>query len=163
MIAQGILHGIEFPEWSRRLWQLAGAGHPLVVHFPIALLLASALLEVISIWKGENVRLRFAIVANMVMGTIGAVVAAALGWIDATQIHFEPDLRAVLTWHRWLGTSSAIGAVVVTVLWFGWARNGSPRRIWIYRVALWLLALGVSVCAHWGGLLVYGLDYFSPT
>jgi uncharacterized membrane protein len=145
-----------------RLWELLGAFHPLVVHFPIALLLTAALLELFSVWKPESSGLRFAITVNLILGTLGALVAAPLGWIDANQMHFEPDLRPVLAWHRWLGTSVAAGALLTSFVGFRATKTDSVTTLWIYRGLLWLFALTLGITGHLGGLLVYGLDYFSP-
>jgi uncharacterized membrane protein len=145
-----------------RLWELLGAFHPLVVHFPIALLLTAAFLELFIVWKPESSGLRFAITVNLILGTLGALAAAPLGWIDATLMHFEPDLRPILAWHRWLGTSVAVGAVLTSLARYWAINSGSLRVLWTYRVLLWLFALLVGITGHLGGLLVYGLDYFSP-
>jgi uncharacterized membrane protein len=140
-----------------------GAFHPLVVHFPIALLLTAAFLELISVWIKDHSGLRFAIAVNLLLGTLGAVIAATLGWMDAAHIGFEPDLKPILAWHRWLGTSVAIGSLLTTGLWFRSERIRQTGGLWIYRVALLLLAVALGVTGHLGGLLVYGLDYFSPS
>jgi uncharacterized membrane protein len=140
--------------------RLLGAFHPLVVHFPIALLLTAAFLELVSVWKKDGSGLRFAIVVNLTLGTSAAVVAATLGWIDAAHMGFEPDLKPVLAWHRWLGTSVATGSLIPTILWFRMSTNPAGR-IWFYRAALWSLALLIGITGHLGALLVYGLDYFS--
>jgi uncharacterized membrane protein len=140
--------------------RLLGAFHPLVVHFPIALLLTAAFLELVSVWKKESPGLRSAIAVNLTLGTVAAVVAATLGWLDAAHIGFEPDLKPVLAWHRWLGTSVAFGSLITTILWFR-VRTNSSTCLWLYRAALWSLALLIGITGHLGALLVYGLDYFS--
>jgi uncharacterized membrane protein len=140
---------------------LLGALHPLVVHFPIALLLTAALIETFTLWIRESPGLRFAVVVNLVLGTLGAVIAAPLGWIDATQMHFEPDLRPVLEWHRWLGTSVALLSLITLALRWNWSRKRTRSSLWIYRGLLWMLAIILGIAGHLGGLLVYGLDYFS--
>jgi len=148
------------PEWTTHLVKLLGAFHPLVVHFPIALLLTAAVLEIVSVRLKDHSGLRFAIMINLMLGTMAAVVAASLGWMDAAHMGFEPDLKPVLAWHRWLGTSVTVGSLITTVLYFRTriTPNGSH---WIYRIALWLLAVVVGFTGHLGALLVYGLDYFS--
>jgi uncharacterized membrane protein len=148
------------PEWTTHLVKLIGAFHPLVVHFPIALLLTAAVLEVVSVRLKDHQGLRFAIVINLILGTVGAVVAASLGWMDAAHTGIEVDLKPTLAWHRWLGTSVAIGSLITTALWFR-ARITPKSSLWIYRIALWLLAVIVGFTGHLGALLVYGLDYFS--
>ncbi len=147
-------------EWASHLVQRLGAFHPLLVHFPIALLLTAAVLEVISVWMKKHSDLRFVIVVNLTLGTVTAAIAAALGWMDAAHMGFEPDLKPILAWHRWLGTSVAVGSLITTALWFR-ARMASTGSLWIYRTALWLLAVVVGFTGHLGALLVYGLDYFS--
>jgi len=148
------------PEWTTHLVRLIGAFHPLVVHFPIALLLTAALLEAASVWLKDHPGLRFAIVINLTLGTVGAVVAASLGWMDAAHIGIEVDLKPTLAWHRWLGTSVAIGSLITTILWFR-VRVNSAVCLWLYRATLWSLALLVGITGHLGALLVYGLDYFA--
>lgn len=144
-----------------RWWQLLGAFHPLVVHFPIALLLVAALLEVFSVWKTDHAGLRFAIAVNLLLGTLGALIAALLGWIDATQMHFEPDLKPILFWHRWLGTTTALAAIVATFLWFRKTILRTMEASVSYRIVLWSAVFILAITGHLGGLLVYGLDYFS--
>jgi uncharacterized membrane protein len=140
--------------------RLLGALHPLFVHFPIALLLTAAFLELVSVWKNESSGLRSAIAVNLALGTFASVVAATLGWLDAAHIGFEPDLKPVLAWHRWLGTSVAVGSIITTILWFR-TRTNLSDCLWLYRAALWSLALLIVITGHLGALLVYGLDYFS--
>ncbi len=146
---------------TAHLLQLLGALHPLAVHFPIALLLTAALLELISFWHGYNSGLRFAIAINLMLGTTAAIVAAIFGWIDAAHIGFEPDLKPILALHRWLGTSVALESLITVGLWFKSVQTGLSGSIWIYRAALWSLAVSVGITGHLGALLVYGLDYFS--
>jgi uncharacterized membrane protein len=149
------------PAWgTAQAVRLLGAFHPLVVHFPIALLLTAAFLELVSVWKKESSGLRSAIAVNLTLGTVAAIVAVALGWLDAAHIGFEPDLKPVLAWHRLLGTSVAVGSLITTILWFR-ARTNLSTCLWLYRAALWSLALLIGITGHLGALLVYGLDYFS--
>jgi uncharacterized membrane protein len=140
--------------------RLLGSFHPLVVHFPIALLLTAAFLEAISVWKKNSPGLLSAIAFNLTLGTLAALVAATFGWLDAAHIGFEPDLQPVLAWHRWLGTTVAFGSLITTILWFR-ARTNLSTCLWLYRITLWMLALLVGITGHLGALLVYGLDYFS--
>ena len=69
-------HGV--PAWI--LW--IGRLHPMWVHFPIALLLVAALAELLAGRFGDA---RFAFAARFSLwgGTVGALVAAPLGWADA--------------------------------------------------------------------------------
>ncbi|MCJ7420295.1 hypothetical protein L8951_00500 [Sphingomicrobium astaxanthinifaciens] len=121
--------------------------HPLSVHFPIALLLVAAFLEVAGIarrrWRADA-----AVRLLLVTGAAGALVAALLGWV-----HTGPWLGgdAVMQWHRWMG--SAIALVAVALAWH--AGRASERRV-LLRTALVALALAVAVQGYLGGELSHG-------
>jgi hypothetical protein len=38
----------------------------------------------------------------------------------------------------------------------------SPRRVWLYRIALFWAAALVAVAGHFGALLVWGADFLRP-
>lgn len=78
-----------------------GAWHPAVIHFPIALLLTVAFLELAAairrkpLYNASNKIL-------LGIGVLGAFAAAPLGWADAGLP--TPEDEWFLTAHRWLGT-----------------------------------------------------------
>ncbi|HEY0945605.1 MAG TPA: DUF2231 domain-containing protein [Opitutaceae bacterium] len=133
--------------------------HPLVIHFPIALLIVGACLEAWGWWRptastGGTVRLLVS------TGTAAVIAAALSGWLLAEQTRRPPELRSALEWHRWLGVAAVAAAGLACVaVWqhapsAGWRR---ARSLVIVGAALLVAATG-----HFGGLLVWGLDYFSP-
>src|SRR5689334_22480459 len=75
--------------------------HPLVVHFPIALLLV-AIVGVVAgmIWWRNDRSAPLAAVGLMIVGTIGAWVAAASGEAAAELADRTPDISAVLHRHE---------------------------------------------------------------
>lgn len=87
--------------WGRFVRWL-GAWHPAVVHFPVALLLTVAFLELAAavrrkpIYNASNKIL-------LAVGALSAFAAAPLGWISAGMP--APDDALALTLHRWLGTA----------------------------------------------------------
>jgi uncharacterized membrane protein/mono/diheme cytochrome c family protein len=142
---------------ARRILREIGRLHVLVVHFPIALLAAAAIAESWWAWRGRAVIspvVRFCVV----FGALGAIAAGVLGWIHASFGGFGTDSGQVLMLHRWLGTAAAAGAVV-TALAGEWDvfRN---RRSVLFRGVLFTSALLVGVAGHFGGMLVYGSDFF---
>lgn len=129
-----------------------GKFHPAAVHFPIALLLAAALGELLSLrYKPDFFRnaARF----SLWTGAIGAVGAALLGWFYGG---FRlVDQETVLTIHRWNGTS--IAALALLTLWLGERRLAmQPARSGVYRTALFATAFLVAANGYLGGLMVYG-------
>ncbi len=145
------------PPLAERLWLFAGKLHPLGVHFPIALILAAALLEFVRFRRGAYSPSP-AGVACIVLGGLSAVASAAMGWSDAeTSGHSGSD--PVLAWHRWLSVAVAVLASVAAVL-APIARVRRTRRPFVmYRLGLVGAAMAVAVTGHLGGSLVHGRDY----
>ncbi len=144
------------PSAGERSLRLLGKFHLLVLHFPIALLLAAAAGEAWSIWRGigePSLAVRFCVM----LGAISAVVTAPLGWLHAAT-GFGLSSPVELGWHRLFGTSTAIVAVVVAVVSEIDSRRGL-RSGW-FRLLLLLVAVLVSVTGFFGGRLVQGDDFF---
>ena len=73
------------------LTQFIGRLHPLVVHLPIALLLLVPLLEFLGLFRRWN-RLRPSAGFVLFLASIGAFVAAFLGWLLAWSGGYEGTL-----------------------------------------------------------------------
>ncbi|WP_448635538.1 DUF2231 domain-containing protein [Pedobacter panaciterrae] len=94
------------------LWDFLGHLHPLAVHFPVALLLFAAILELFTL-KNFNSKLRSGIDALLIAGSLGAIISAALGWLLYQDGDYSGD---VLTLHQWIGFATA--ALGVLTLFF---------------------------------------------
>jgi hypothetical protein len=130
-----------------------GKFHILVIHFPIALLTASALGELWYAWRGVRVPMP-AVRFCVALGAASAVAAALLGWLHADFGGFGADDPDALGLHRWVGTVAALWAVPIVLL-----SERDAHRCWrsnSFRVALWLGALLIGVAGHLGGILVHG-------
>ena len=141
-------------------YQLFGRLHPLVVHFPVALLLLAAAIEFIRVFR-DDARLGRLTIFLVGIGAAGAVVAAATGWVFAHESHPEQSMRATLTWHRWLGLATAALSVLAWVTARRWADGPRRGTRWINRAIGWLAAGLLIITGHLGALLVWGSDYFS--
>ncbi|MCC6677590.1 MAG: PSD1 domain-containing protein [Phycisphaerales bacterium] len=147
---------------TEQMWLFAGKLHPLVVHFPIALLLCAAALEFLRLRRGSN-RPGPAGLACIVLGAFSALAAAAMGWSGAITAGHTGTTAGVLEWHRWLGVATVVfagGALVLAIL----ARvfNG-PRLLSAYRLLLVAAALVVGVTGHFGASLIYGPMYIADS
>jgi uncharacterized membrane protein len=140
--------------------QLFGRLHPLVLHFPIALLLLAAAVEAVRCFRVDP-RLARLTVLLLALGAVGALAAAGTGWVFARESHPEPALRATLVWHRWLGVGTAGLALPAWLAACRWADDTRPGFRWIPRIVTWLTAGLLAIAAHLGALLVWGADYFS--
>ncbi|MHC4378099.1 MAG: DUF2231 domain-containing protein, partial [Planctomycetota bacterium] len=132
--------------------QLLGRLHPVLVHFPIALLLVAFLFELFGLRKaggGSSLTL-------LGLGAVSAAVAATAGWLWAD---FEPpsarDAEA-LDWHRWVGVATAVLALGAWILALVARKRSEGPFLGIARLLLLGSCVGVAIAGHQGGSLVHG-------
>jgi mono/diheme cytochrome c family protein/uncharacterized membrane protein len=140
------------PSFLGRLGRL----HVVLVHFPIALLIAAAAREAWSTWRGRSTPTA-AVHFCVVFGAVASVVAAAFGWLYAAG-GAGATMPAVLALHRWLGTVTAGWAVLTAALSARDERRGV--RSGAFRAALLIAAGLVGTTGHLGGTLVFGPHFF---
>jgi mono/diheme cytochrome c family protein/uncharacterized membrane protein len=133
-----------------------GTFHPPAVHFPIALLTAAAVAELLRLTTGQTA---FDTVSRFLVwfGGVTAIIAGVLGWSLGGFRLTDPS-RLLMT-HRWLGTTTAACAGALLLQSEVSRRSERHRaRVW-FRVLLFIEAVLVSVTGFLGGGLVFGLDY----
>jgi uncharacterized membrane protein len=137
---------------------LIGRLHPVLIHFPIALVIVAALAEVVAMVTAD-VRWRTVAVVNVRAGAVFALLAAISGW----RLALAPEMEGspLLEWHRWLGTIAA-GAALAAALAPGGIRRRSALGVLTYRIALFAAGTLVAVTGHFGGLLVWGANFLHP-
>lgn len=139
------------------LWQFFGRLHPMIVHFPIGLLVIALALELFVSWK-RNRELRPAINALLIIGAASAVVAVIFGWFLKTQDDYTGDLLAV---HQWSGIACAIFAVITVWLHRLVFTGGKTHLQAAYRAVLIFSVAGVSVAGHYGASLTHGENFLT--
>jgi uncharacterized membrane protein len=128
--------------------------HPLLVHFPIALLLLAALLELLRL---VTRRPHFAPAAGwfLYLGALAAVFAAGSGWLAEQTVAPVAAAHEELEKHEKFGYVT-LGVAAALVFWrVATGRRGGPRPRWLYTLTLLALAGLVALTAHEGGELVY--------
>lgn len=134
-----------------------GRFHPPAVAFPIGLLIAAGVAEVLFMMTGKP---RFNHAADFCVwfGIIMTVVAGILGWFFAGFRLVDDDW--LLTTHRWIGTTAVLWSILL-----GWlalradAGDQAKWRQW-YRVALLVAVILVATNAYFGGAMIYGLEHY---
>lgn len=137
---------------------LVGRLHPLLVHFPIGLILAAAAAEIIALHTGRA-DWRAIAVANVRAGAAMGALTAVAGWRLASAEIVEPS--RLLAWHGGIGAAAGLAAIGAALLSTG-ADERTRRRLVAYRAALFLAAALVAVAGHLGGALVWGTDFLRP-
>jgi uncharacterized membrane protein len=135
-----------------------GRLHPLLIHFPIALVIAAVAAEGAAVLTSDR-GWRTVADRNVRAGAIFALLAVIAGW----RLALAPGMESspVLEWHRWLGTLAAAATLAAAVATPG-SVGRSVFRVWMFRVALLFAGALVGLTGHLGGLLVWGADFMRP-
>ena len=137
---------------------LIGKLHPLLVHFPIALVLAAAGAEIVAI-RTRRASWRGVAVVNLRAGAaIGALTLIA-GWILATAPFVEATPSLAL--HRWTGVV-AVAVTTAAAVASRQSHDHSRASLVVYRGALFMAAALIAVAGHLGAALVWGTDFLKP-
>jgi uncharacterized membrane protein len=134
-----------------------GRFHVVIIHFPIALLTAAALAELLAARRLSR-RPEPMVRSCVLLGAGSAVVAVVLGWLHADVGGFGGASAEGVVLHRWLGTVAGAWTVVMALLSERESRRG--QRTLVFRSLLWSGALVVTAAGHTGGLLVHGDRFF---
>tara|TARA_R110002095_G_scaffold174562_2_gene151977 strand:- start:349 stop:1200 length:852 start_codon:yes stop_codon:yes gene_type:complete len=130
-----------------------GAYHPLLVHFPIALILAAALAQALNLAgsRGSNADIvRFLVWT----GAFGGLAAGLLGWAHAGPM--ASDEAGVMLAHRWIGSSLTLGLFGVAAA-VEWHRKGpSNLTALVMNTALFTAAAAAAINGFLGGSLAHG-------
>ena len=152
------------PEKSEPVWRRAlrwvGKLHPVSTHFPVGLMLAAGLAEGLAGWTRRETWLhtvRFLVA----VAALGGLATAGLGWVNAYFSSYSKEVGALLWWHRWLGTGTAVWAALCAVLAFIEACPEGSKARQRFRGALLVGAALVGASGFLGSALIYGLDHYA--
>ncbi|MHC5113746.1 MAG: DUF2231 domain-containing protein [Planctomycetota bacterium] len=143
------------------LWRLLGRLHPVIVHFPIALLLLGAAVEVVLAATRPRHRMSSTGMTCLVIAALTAALAAWFGWLNAD---IEPHGSAAapfIFWHRWIGLATAIAAWVALLCGLAFRAKESDWAIAGYRGGLIIAAVAVCVTGYFGGEVTHGRGYLT--
>lgn len=152
------MHHARPTTFAGRVIAWLGAWHPAVVHFPIALLLTVAFLELAAALRRKPIY-NAANKILLALAALSALVAAPLGWADAGMP--TPQDEWFLVAHRWLGTAIPF---VMLLLWRlkapaeQAAAKPSPP---LYESLLVVSVLIVLAQAYLGGEITHGANHMA--
>ena len=142
------------------VYRLGGRLHPLLVHFPIALVLTALAIEFLGLIRRHPKPSTTAMIC-LLLGIVFAGLSIASGLANH---EFESHGRLVedtIQWHKWLGIATgSMGALALLLggvsLVFA-AASVKP----FYFFALFCSGALVGITGHFGGSIVYGGGYLS--
>ncbi|MDO6515585.1 c-type cytochrome domain-containing protein [Zobellia uliginosa] len=124
-----------------------GRWHPLVLHFPIVLLLIAAFLGL----TGRPIPHRLLVIA-----VLSALLTAISGFFLGKEAAVKGDL---LFWHQWMGGAVALMASV----WYLLSDRGLDRTVYGKGLQVVLIVL-VGFTGHYGGMVTHGEEFLAlPT
>jgi uncharacterized membrane protein len=161
--AASTLAGVEqkprMPFWKQAL-RYVGRFHPVSTHFPVALMLVAVFAEGLAWWTRRESWLQ-TVRFLVLLAALGAIAAVVLGWINAWFTSYTGQLAGVLRWHRWLGTTTAVWALLCAgLVMMNDCKEGTKDRQ-RFRGALLLGAALVGISGFLGSALIYGLDHYA--
>ncbi len=150
--------------------------HPLIVHFPIALLLVAPLFVVAAlIWRRHGRMLMISALVLMAVGTISTWIAVSTGEAAGKVAERSPAVNPVLEHHEKLAERTRLVFTVLTVVFAGLIggsavfRRGMSRGTSVVLSLLFLAIYGagtvvLSNTAHNGARLVheFGIHTLMP-
>lgn len=145
---------------SNQVINYLGKYHPVVVHFPIALLVTAFLVMVVGLLKPSTTTdlLGYRLVY---LAAAGAVLAALLGLAAGANVNYPSDMDEYFELHRLFGLGTTALSVLVAFAAYRVERTPTSGRRWLFRIFLALSAAAVAIAAHLGATLVYGPDHFA--
>lgn len=119
-----------------------GRLHPLVLHFPIVLLLMAAIMGLM----GKKVPILL-----LGLATFSALITAITGFFLGT----GPDPKGDLVfWHQWMG----VGVAILAVVWY-WISSHNPQGVYLIKSIQAILIVLVGITGHYGGMITHGEDF----
>ncbi len=123
--------------------------HPVVIHFPIALFLFGALLDMCGWWK-KNAIIRRAAFWNLAAGALSTIVVIPTG--IAAFFLSEYTFNGGIVVHI-VAAACAVVLMAATAIW----RRKRELTSTPYFLLLGLATVAVGLAGYFGGELIYGL------
>ncbi|HEY6618860.1 MAG TPA: DUF2231 domain-containing protein [Steroidobacteraceae bacterium] len=131
--------------------------HPLVVHFPIALVLsATALLLAARLFRNESLAAAAATVGtwNLCLGAVAALFALASGLGAVLDLDVSAAVHQAISVHvKWAMLTTLL--LVLLSVWRGAGTASRSRPSWIFLIVLIAASSALSYTAYRGGKNVY--------
>lgn len=124
-----------------------GRWHPLVLHFPIVLLLIAIFLGL----TGKSIPKLL-----LVSAVLSTLITAILGFFLGMDVPIKGDL---LFWHQLLGGATAL----IAALWYGLDGIGLDKAVYTKMLQIILIGL-IGFTGHYGGMVTHGEEFLAfPT
>ncbi|NGX54599.1 MAG: hypothetical protein KR126chlam2_00213 [Chlamydiae bacterium] len=146
--------------WDYGKWiKWIGNYHPIALHFPIALIIMTAIAELIGI-KSRSPIFKQAARFMIIAAAITALPTALLGLAYGYDVSYDETLSLLFWWHRFLGLSTAALAIITAC--FKELHIRKKIGVVAYAISLALLVILVIITGYLGGEMTFGLFHLFP-
>lgn len=138
---------LAIPTWL----QVGGRMHPLMLHFPIAILILYGLWVLAAPQSREEATYQVWADDILLLGTFTAVVTSLMGLLLSQESGYDGD---TLFWHKWLGVSVAY----LSFGWYSFRSQLSPYRL-PTRILSGSMVIILLVAGHLGANITHGEEF----
>lgn len=133
--------------------------HPMIVHFPIALLLMGFVFEVSSVFFRNYKFLSTAAAYLLAFGALASIASWASGHLFTSEM--DGAAGSVLETHETLATITMVLSIIAAALYTWYLLKPATRNLrWLVFGLYCLVGASVAVTGFFGGNLVY--EYMLP-
>ncbi len=138
------------PQWLQPL----GRMHPMLLHFPIVLLLVSLIMEFLQFNIKEDSRAFYQSITGKIM--FSGILLAALTVIMGIFLSLEDSYEGgeVLNWHKWSGVSIVFLASLIFIF-----RTSNWYKGAVSKAAAIILSFSIILAGHFGAVLTHGENF----
>jgi len=135
-----------------------GHFHPALVHFPIALVLAGAAMEVWTAVVRGGAQPSPTGGRLLLLGCAGALLAAGSGLALFRYEDYRPPVLAAVGMHYTLALAGVLVLLATCLVRVFLVRKVAPHalQLWTYRALYWMAAILIGLAGHYGGWIVFG-------
>ena len=124
--------------------------HHILVHFPIALILLAAFLQLLAVWR-NSASLHFAAKANLILGAVSGIVTVTSGLLAE-----EGYRHRLLETHESLAIGTTVFAALMAIAWIRRPVEPRSRGSYLLLGALLLAGAAVGTTGYFGGEMAFG-------
>lgn len=134
-----------------------GRFHPLIIHFPIVLILLVLVFEALS--RLSLVKISASII-NILL--LSASLFCALAVMAGFLLYYTGEYSGdIMVWHKWAGIGVGIGTLLTTFFFLLAQHPNSSNYNFIYLTLLCVTNVLLLYASHQGGSLTHGKEYLT--
>lgn len=139
---------VKVPGWM----QVIGRMHPLMLHFPIVLLVLCVFWELVMGFRQYDKEINLKIGdALLIAAALASVVTALMGLFLSKEDGYTP---AVLVWHKWAGVCISF----LLLAWYAFRKHIRQRKIVLITSSLVAMVI-IVVTGHQGANITHGENF----